>query len=515
MKKLIALILAAVILLALCACGGDAGTTQFDGIDPSAPLTKDDVITFMVESAPSWPVREDWKVWEYMQEGSGATLDIIAIPSSEAGTKYPLLFAAREELPDLMAFGVMSTHTKFAGEGLLALDDLADFMPNYNAWLNSLSEEDYDLVVKTRKRADGKVYYSPGSGRQGKTRMRAWLYREDIFKKHNLKAPETFDEMYEVCKELKALYPDSYPFMTRSTSYLFGIPGSSFDKWWTLGAYYDFDDEKWYYGHMQDAALEALTFYRKMIDEKLMPPDVTTMSQSTLDEFILTDKAFIMPHLQLRIDNYNSIANKNNPEFKLQAFVPPVANPEKGAPLVERGDIEMIGFSIPDTGKPQQIANAAKFLDWLYTDEAMELVSWGKEGETYEVVNGKKQFITDEVGTMANTMYGFQLYGTFARLDPEAAAAMQSETTLESEAMLVEHTLPNYPVTLWLDFNDEEQDIISTYNTSIGTYANEMLQKFLLGQEPLSKFDEYRKELENLGVNELLAAYESAYNRVK
>ncbi|MBQ2742928.1 MAG: extracellular solute-binding protein, partial [Oscillospiraceae bacterium] len=220
MKKLIALILAAVILLALCACGGDAGTTQFDGIDPSAPLTKDDVITFMVESAPSWPVREDWKVWEYMQEGSGATLDIIAIPSSEAGTKYPLLFAAREELPDLMAFGVMSTHTKFAGEGLLALDDLADFMPNYNAWLNSLSEEDYDLVVKTRKRADGKVYYSPGSGRQGKTRMRAWLYREDIFKKHNLKAPETFDEMYEVCKELKALYPDSYPFMTRSTSYL-------------------------------------------------------------------------------------------------------------------------------------------------------------------------------------------------------------------------------------------------------------------------------------------------------
>ena len=39
-----------------------------------------------------------------------------------------------------------------------------------------------------------------------------------IFKKHNLKAPETYEELYNVCKQLKALYPDSYPFCTRSMS---------------------------------------------------------------------------------------------------------------------------------------------------------------------------------------------------------------------------------------------------------------------------------------------------------
>ena len=63
-----------------------------------------------------------------------------------------------------------------------------------------LSEAEYDVAVKPRKRADGKIYYTPGTGREGKTRRRAWLYREDIFKKHNLKVPETFDELYEVCK---------------------------------------------------------------------------------------------------------------------------------------------------------------------------------------------------------------------------------------------------------------------------------------------------------------------------
>ena len=175
----------------------------------------------------------------------------------------------------------------------------------------------------------------------------------------------------------------------------------------------------------------------------------------------------------------------------------------------------MIGLSIPDSGRAEGIANAAKFLDWMYTDEAMELVSWGKEGETYEVVDGKKKFITDENGTMPNTMYGFQLYGTFCRLDPLAAEAMQSEATLESEDIVKGYALPYYPVTEWLDFNDDEQAVMDMYRTALLTYTDEMFIKFMLGHEPLSKFDEFKATLEEMGVAEVLAAYESAYNRVK
>ncbi len=514
MKKLTALILALVMMFALCACGG-GGRTVLSGEGADVPLTKEDVLSFMVPSSASWPVREDWKIWEYMSEGSGATLDIIAIPASDAATKYPLMFAAREELPDVLAFETMGQHTKFAGEGLVAFEDLEAYMPNYNAWKASLSEEQYATAVTPRVRADGKIYYTPGTGREGRTRMRAWLYREDIFKKHNLKAPETFDELYEVSKTLKGLYPNSYPYSTRSLSYVFDIPGSSFDKWWQCKAYYDFDDEEWRWGATEDTALEIVTFYKKMIEEKLMPADCVTMKDSAWAELVLTDKTFIMPHLQLRIDYFNQLAEKDNPEFKIQAFAPPVANPEKGVSMVERGDLEMIGISIPDTGNAEGIANAAKFVDWMYTDEAMELVSWGKEGETYEVVDGKKKFITDEDGAAPNILYGFQLYGSFTRLDPEAAKAVQSETTVESEAIVSEHMLPQYPVTLWLDFNDDEQAVIDTYKTGLDTQTEEMLLKFMLGQEPLSNFDKFVETLNEMGVAEVLAAYESAYNRVK
>ena len=72
-----------------------------------------------------------------------------------------------------------------------------------------------------------------------------------------------------------------------------------------------------------------------------------------------------------------------------------------------------------------------------------------------------------------------------------------------------------HSVTLWLDFNDEEQDIIDMYNTGITTYTEQMLLKFMLGQEPLSNFDTFRETLREMGVDEVLKAYESAYSRVR
>lgn len=515
MKKIIALILATIMILALCACGGGRGATQLSGEGADAPLTKDDVIKMLIPSNASWPFREDWKIWEYMQEGSGATLDITSIPTSEMGTKLPIMFASRETLPDILAFTANKGYEPYAGEGLIGFEDLEAYMPVYNAWKNSLSEDEYSVVVKPRINMDGKIYYSPGTGREGKTRMYAWLYREDVFNKYGLKVPETFDELYDVCKELKEIYPDSYPFMVRGGLNYLDIASSSFDKWWEHRIYYDFDDKEWRWGATEETAREIVTFYNKMVSENLMPADFATMNNTMWEEHVLAEKGFIMPHLQLRIDFFNNAAKGKIPGFKIQAIVPPIANPEKGVRMVGRGDIEQFGLSICDTGNADAIANAAKFIDWMYTDEAMELVSWGKEGETYEIIDGKKKFITDENNSAPNALYGFQLYGTFTRLDPLAAEAVQSETTLESEAMVVEHTLPYYNPNSWLTFNDEEQDVIDEYYTALVSRTEEMFLKFILGQEPISNFDKFVEELNEMGVKEVIGAYESAYSRVK
>ena len=513
MKRFLAFSLAIIMLFALCACtgGGNGGK-----IATNDPLTKDDVIDITITSHPSWPYLEDWKVWEYIEEGTGVTLNVTCFPGTDAGTKYPLMFAARDTLSDVVSFTYKPDTEKYVMQGaLVALDDMAEYMPNYKAWVESLSEDEYENVVKTRKSADGKIYYAPVSGRERSQNVRAWLYRKDIFDKHGLSVPTTYDEVYEVSKKLKEIYPDSYPYGVRSGMTVLDTAGSNWKEYWAPGAYYDYNEGKWYYGATEDVMLDMITYYKRMVDEGLTSPDFMTINIQSWQELVTTDRSFLMPDYLTRIDFFNSIARDNNPEFNLTAFVPPVANPETGKAQLSKVNYESVGFTISNTGDEKRMANAAKFVDWFYSDEALELMSWGKEGETYEVKDGKKVYIKENENDQVNTLYGFFTHGTFARLDPEAVEATESAEVSAVRDMAIRQSDPYYNPTSYLSFSNEENKVIDETFAACRTFSEEMITKLILGQEPLSKFDEMVQSLRDLGTDRLIGVYESAYNRVK
>jgi len=511
-KRLLAMLLAGVMMLSLAACTGGTGGS----VASSDPLTKDDVIKITVISHASWPYNEDWVIWDYIEEAVGATLDVNAVPSSDKATKYPLMFASRDIMPDLATFDYKPDSDVYAAQGaLIAYEDVEDYMPNYKAWKATLSEDEVKTVIDVRKSADGKIYYSPATGREATTGMLAWLYRRDIFEKHGLSVPTTFDEVYEVSKKLKELYPDSFPFAMRSGMSTLGTTGSSWKEYWSVGPYYDFNNEVWGYGAREDITLDMIKFYKKMVEEKLMPADFFTINVQLWQELVTTDRGFLFPDFRTRISFFNGPAREKNPEFDLTAFAPPVANPETGVSKMLRRNDEAIGYVMCNTGDDRRIANTAKYLDWFYTDEAMELVSWGKEGETYEVVDGKKVYIETGEGQNKTTLYGINTHGTFLRYDPEAILTDMDEDTLEVKELTEKHMLDYITPVRFLAFNADEQKIIDEYATACTTYSEEMLAKFILGQEPLSSFDEFQTTLDELGVQEVIKAYTTAYDRVK
>lgn len=258
-----------------------------------------------------------------------------------------------------------------------------------------------------------------------------------------------------------------------------------------------------------------LEFYKKMVAEKLMPADFFTINVQLWQELITTDRGFIFPDFRTRVTFFNGAAQGNNPEFDISAFAPPVANAETGVSKMLRRNDEALGYVMCNTGDAQRIANAAKYLDWFYTDEAMELVSWGKEGESYQLVDGKKQYIQDEDNTSETMLYGFTTHGTFLRYDPEAIEVNMEPSILEIKELTEEHMLTYLSPVRYLAFNDEESKVIEEYATACNTYAEEMIAKFVLGQEPLSGFDAYVENLNEMGVDKVLEAYTSAYDRIK
>ena len=520
MKKITALILALVMVFALCACGGGnggvSGEVSYD-IPEGKQIPDDAVLDVTIASHASWPYDENWKVWEYIEEAIGGTINVNAVPSSDFATKFTLTMAATDNLPDVFSFqGKPGTFGDYCEQGaFVALDDYEEFLPDYNKFWDSLPEDE-QWMRETRRVSDGKVYYAPIYGMERATNLRGWLYRKDIFDKHGLETPKTMDELYTVCKKLKELYPDSYPFCMRSGINNISVIGSSFKPNFHTGAYYDFENEKWCYGVAEsEVMLEIVTFLNKMVNEKLIPADFITINTSSWQELMTTGRGFIMPEYQVRIDFFNNLARTNNPEYTIAAMMPPKSTNGIGINMVNKYNNDPMGFGVTNTGDAASIANAMRYVNWFYSDEGSELISWGKEGETYEVVDGKKQYILPNEGDNAKLLYGFQTIGTYLRVDPESIDASISAEQAATTDFLLEYTYPELNPSSYMQLSSAESQQISDLNTSILTMWQENLTKFIIGQRPLTEWDKFQEDLAAQPIDEILAIYEAAYNKIK
>ncbi|MBQ2743027.1 MAG: hypothetical protein IJF32_09500, partial [Oscillospiraceae bacterium] len=67
----------------------------------------------------------------------------------------------------------------------------------------------------------------------------------------------------------------------------------------------------------------------------------------------------------------------------------------------------------------------------------------------------------------------------------------------------------------YLGLTVEEQKIKTQDGAAIEVFVNEMVAKFVLGQEPLTGFDSFVEDVNEMGVDRVLEVYENAYNRIK
>ncbi len=519
-KRVLALILALVMMAALAACApsqenGDVVEAAWG--EDGKPFTKDTEIKITVSSHASYPYDETWKMWQYFIEGSGATIDVDAVIGTDYNTKINLMVADSSSLPDLMDVGDKALLDKHVSAGaFICIDDHLDEMPNYTKALDAIDPEVRAGLERERKSADGKIYQPIVLGTSTVQNAQGWLYREDIFKKHGIKSPETMDDLYEACKKLKALYPDSYPLILQGGMGAITRIGPSFKPYLDYGVYYDFHEEEWKYGAMQDEIKDIINWMLKMIDEGLLQPEGYGMDSATYDEYITNDKCFVTTHYLVRQSYYNVPMRKTNPDFNLIAMVPPRANTPTGQNKMAKTSIIKSGLTVPNTKNPTRIANAIRLIDWMYTDEAMELLSWGKEGETFEVdANGNRKFILDE-GEIVQLKYGLATSGLLQRVN-ELAYNESIAAGSPIDPAIFEYTEDNVNPLAWMSFNDEELAIYNQYYDAVFNYTCEFIDKFVLRTEPLTDeaWAACQQRLVDLGVNEILKIYESAWQRVK
>lgn len=512
MKKSLILISVVLTFLLLAACS-KAETEQAPSQPPStaeqtkkeepagSEAPKEHKFTMLTENHPTWPYKSEWPIWDIIQEKTGASLEV-QTAQGNLGESLNLTIASNS-MPDLMFMDKLANANKYGQQGALAnILDYLDVMPNLKVWSEEFPESFNQNIA-----SDGNMYMFPNEG-FGETNRMIWMYREDIFKKHNLKVPSTYDELYTTLKELKKLYPESTPLSFRQGIKILRNMAPNFEV--QAEYYYDFDKNEWRYGSIEPGMKELVQMLNKFYNEGLISQEWLTMNTKQWQDIMSTDNSFITIDYISRVDFFNEALRKDNPEFNIQFMAPPAG---KSGMKQQNPNMQFqeTGLTVASTSK--QVEDVMKYMDFYYSEEGRTMASWGKEGVTYSEENGIKKFLpefTDLTDLRVKT--GLASSGTYTWLDFDAHLSMGSKELQNAFEEAAKYDMPRQPLPA---FNEKEAEIISIKGENIRKTREEGLANFVYGGRDLAEWDTFTDEIKSLGLAEELQVYKDAYDRMQ
>ena len=166
---------------------------------------------------------------------------------------------------------------------------------------------------------------------------------------------------------------------------------------------------------------------------------------------------------------------------------------------------------------------AMRVLDYGYTEEGADLLNWGKEGISYEVVNGEKQFfdfvIHDPNGKSVDAsmaMYSIRhIKGPAPYISIEAVFLANYEKPEQKAACqrwadTTDWDAREFPP---VSYTEDESTKYAKLMSDIETYADSMSLKFVLGTESFDNWETFVKTINGFGLEDALKIQQDACDR--
>lgn len=490
-----------IIVLLICTMACGSFTSCVGNERKSTERKQDDTveIDMLIKSHPSYPYREDWWIWEAIEQETNVKLNITAVPNINYIERVDIIVSS-SNIPDIVILYDNQANRFGLDDVLLDINKYSDRMPNFKKWTQR-----YPDIVKRNIAADGGLYLLPTEGME-ETERKCWLYREDIFEKNNLQVPKSTDELYETLKILKQRYPYSYPLALR-----LGLENFNYiAPQWNASHDYYYDEVKgeWQYGPIEDEYKNMVIFFKQLYMEKLMPPDFMTVNTKQWQDMIADDKVFVTVDFINRIDFFNVALKNDKPDFKLNFTIPPTGG-ENG--INQFGYSSRLTQSFGISKQTENLDEVLKVIDFLYSEEGRDLVSWGVEGETYRIENGKRYFL--DVNDMADIRkkYGISTVGTYLWYD--YSSHMSTFSGELQDAIVKSRKYDGEPNFIPAFTKKEYNEVIDNYEKGIAEHKEQEIAKFILGARDIKEWDMFVDEIKALGLEKMLESYNNAHKR--
>ncbi len=527
-KRLLALMLAMVMCLGLlvgCGNNGDDETTSKQGTPDSDDAGSYDgellfdepfyieCVTYSVTDAE----RNNSEAVKAIRQATNVYLSYTELDSFDQ--QYALMLTD-QEIPDLSFFWSNEFAPVYGPKGaFIDLMEYIDKMPNVKKAM-----ETYPVAFSEYINEDGSMYALPMIT-TGSTGAYQYLYRKDIFEKHDLTWPTNQEEFYNVLKKLKELYPNSYPFCLRNLdtgglAYFANHYGCDMTTPTATFTYVSLNHEtgEWYQAESSTAMRECVTFINKLIDEGLMLKTSLTLDTDGWQTAFASEKCFITYDKLDRLEVLNPIIQDENPDAKLVGGAP-FAMGTNGTPYIKKADgSTTYNFAV---GRDANVNKMVVFLDWLYSDEGIEVTNWGLRGKHYTVNEEGENVYTDycyeiaeeeHIGIKFATSFGYP--GICAISDYEAYLTSLDADTIASYRT-AETLQQRQGQPILSSYNDSEQMVIDMYGLSLLNWSRQTMVEFMSGERECTdaEWDWFTSEVENRHLSQLIAAHKSCYER--
>lgn len=428
------------------------------------------------------------------------------------------LMLSSDELPDVILAGLANEPggiQKFADDKVII--PLNDYLEKYAPAYNKVLNEDPDLK-KQLASDDGKIYnftcLAPASGAFTSCGL---VIRRDLLKKVGLEVPETIDEWHEALTAFKDMgmeAPLSYQLMVRERGY-----GVFMGAYGVKAGFYLDDEGKIRYGVIEPEMKDAVANLAKWYDEGLL--DRNIVQGSDLDANILNSQTGAsVVWAGSGLGKYMSAMEETDPEFDLAPAKFPVLN---------KGDTPKFGsrgFRITNytngfiTTACKNVELAMRFLDYGYTDEGHLMMCFGKEGVSYTMVDGEPVYTDlilhnpDGLSISDAMLEHIFASGSGPFVSDERYMEQYYQHSQQKEALTVwgDSTAPKNTVPP-LSFTTDESARLSEIMANVETTCDEMIFKYIMGLEPMDKFDDLVNTIKGFGIEEAIDIYQAALDR--
>lgn len=560
-KRLLSLILVAMLVLGMAACGGEktasSAPVEAGAVEntPEAPKESavevpempeepasaeesieepavqrpvvsyplfDDVTTFTLWTSNSPDLSEiisdlnEYLVFSQLEQATNVRWDATLVSFFSSDEQFQLMVAS-QDYTDVVCRAIDSytggTDQAIEEEFLIDVSDLIDEnMPNLLDWFDKYPELRKQMTtVEGNIGGFPKFYQEPSDVNEGA------LIRLDWLEELGLESPKTYDDLHNVLTQFKEQKNASAPLVIPVNT---GVQGNLLYGY-NIDNYYQVDGQV-RFGPMQPEFKEYLTMMNQWYNEGLLSDSFLTSQAEVLMDFstILSgDTGVWCGSGTQSITQLLSMAAESQPDMRITGMTNVTKDGDTAHVGTESQILDSIMWSI--TTQCSDPAAIARYVDYLYSDAGILLANYGVEGETFHYVDGKP-VLTELVTNNPDYSYNLALnIFTCDRqtpvpfiIDEQKARNDYSEDQSNAVAVWNEATdgLYNIPRQGVNMTTKEQEEYNSTYS-DIDTYMDETISKFVVGDLSLDQFDSFVQKLKDMGIEDCIAIEQTAYDR--